>query len=36
VIYRRRTRPLVFGFIGAYLALAALLAIVMALAGGTA
>jgi hypothetical protein len=36
VIYRRRTRPLVFAFIGVYLALAAVLAILMALAGGTA
>jgi hypothetical protein len=35
VLYRRRARPLVLGFIGAYLALAAILAIVMALSGGT-
>jgi hypothetical protein len=36
VLYRRRARSLVLGFIGAYLALAALLALMMAVAGGTA
>ncbi len=35
VLYRRRARPLVLGFIGAYFALAAVLALVMALSGGT-
>jgi hypothetical protein len=36
VLYRRPARPLVAGFIGAYVVLAALLAGTMALAGGTA
>ena len=36
VLYRRRARSLVLGFIGGYLAVAALLALVMAVAGGTA
>ena len=36
VLYRRRARSLVLGFIGAYLAVAALLALAMAVAGGTA
>ena len=36
LLYRRRARTLVFGFIGAYLALAGLLALVMAATGGTA
>ena len=36
VLYRRRTRTLVFAFIGAYLALASLLALVMGVTGGTA
>ena len=36
VLYHRRARTLVLGFIGAYLALAALLALVMAVTGGTA
>jgi hypothetical protein len=36
VLHRRPTAPMVIGFIGAYVAAAALLALVMALAGGTA
>ena len=36
VLYRRRARSLMLGFIGVYLAVAALLALVMAIAGGTA
>jgi hypothetical protein len=36
VLYHRRARSLVLGFIGIYLAVAALLALVMAAAGGTA
>lgn len=36
VLYERRTRPLVMAFAGVYVALAALLALAMALAGGTA
>ncbi len=35
VLYRRRARPLVFGFIAAYLMLALLLALATALSGGT-
>ena len=35
VLYRRPARPLVLGFLGAYLALAAALAAVMAVMGGT-
>ena len=35
-VYRRPARPLVLAFIGAYVALAAILAMVMALTGGTA
>jgi hypothetical protein len=36
VLYRRPARPLVLGLVGAYLALAVVLALVMALTGGTA
>ena len=36
VLYRRRARTLVVGFIGAYVAVAALLALVMAVTGGAA
>ncbi len=36
VLYERRTRPLVMAFVGCYIALAALLALSMALAGGAA
>jgi hypothetical protein len=36
VLYRRSARPILMGFIGAYLAFAAVLASVMALTGGTA
>jgi hypothetical protein len=36
VLYRRPARRLVVAFVGAYVALAGLLALVMALTGGTA
>jgi hypothetical protein len=36
VLYRRRARPLVLAFIGTYVAMALVLALIMTLAGGTA
>jgi hypothetical protein len=36
VLYRRRARPLALAFVGAYVLVAAILALIMALSGGTA